>query len=94
MHLSRPVSTYYQLSRHARARMQQRSIPRFAVELLLEFADPVEVPGDCVKHSFNADSWADARDFLGADAGKLDRYRYAYAIVSDEGTVVTVGWLN
>lgn len=94
MHLSRPVSTYYQLSRHARARMQQRSIPLFAVELLLEFADPVEVPGDCVKHSFTADSWADGRDLLGAHASRLDRYRYAYAIVSGDGTVVTVGWLN
>ena len=94
MHLSRPLSHYYRLSRHALTRMQQRSIPLFAVELLLQLADPVEVPGDCVKHSFTADSWADALDELGPNAGKLDRYRHAYAIVSPDGIVVTVGWLH
>lgn len=94
MQLSRPLSTYYRLSRHARARLQQRSIPLFAVELLLELTDPAQVPGDSLKHSFNADSWADARDQLGPNASKLDRYRHAYAIVSPDGTVVTVGWLH
>jgi hypothetical protein len=94
MHLSRPLSTHYRLSNHARARMQQRSIPLYVVEMLLDLADPIEVPGECAKHSFNAHSWREARDLLGRQANQLDRYRYAYAIVSENGTVVTVGWLH
>lgn len=94
MQLSRPLSTYYRLSRHACARMQQRSIPPFVVELLLELADPVDALGGCMEYRFDAISWAEARHQLGPNASRLDRYRDAYAIVADNGTVVTASRLH
>lgn len=77
------------LSQHARVRMQQRSIPHFIIELLIDYAHPVPAGDGCTSHAFTAETWAEAKQALGPQARNLDRYRNAYAIVSDDGCVVT-----
>ena len=69
--------------------MQQRSIPTFVVELLIDLTDAVDAGGGCTQHRFDADSWAEARRRAGRQARRLDRYRNAYAILSADGLVVT-----
>lgn len=94
MRLSRHLTRHAPLSRHAETRMQQRAIPRFIVELLLDCTDPVPAGDGCVMHRFNAVSWAEARLELGRSASQLDRYRNAYAIIGAGGLVVTVGRIH
>ena len=69
--------------------MQQRSIPQFIVDYLLDFAEPIPAGGGCVRYCFKADSWAEAQRDMGHEARKLDRHRNAYVIVADDGTVIT-----
>ncbi|BCA60688.1 hypothetical protein [Sphingomonas sp. HMP6] len=79
----------YHFSSHAIIRMQQRSIPGYVVDLLLSLTECMWAGGDCYKHSFDADSWAEATRILGPGAAQLGRYRNAYVIVADNGTIVT-----
>lgn len=86
-----PIHTvaHNRLSRHAQVRMQQRSIPQFIVDCLLDFTEAVPAGGGSVRYCFKADSWAEAQRDMGSEARKLDRYRNAYVIVAEDGTVVT-----
>lgn len=77
------------LSRHAQVRMQQRSIPQFIVDCLLDFADPVPAGSGDFEYSFKTDSWAEAQQYMGSKTRKLDRYRNTYVIVCSDGTVKT-----
>lgn len=81
-------------SRHARVRMQQRSIPQVVIDLLLDFAEPVPAGGGCELFRFNAESWTEAFRASGARAGRMDRYRNAYAVVGADGLVVTAARLH
>lgn len=74
--------------------MQQRAIPRFIVDLLLDHTNPVPAGDGCVMHRFNNASWAEARFELGGARAQFDRYRNAYAIVGADGHVVTVGRIH
>lgn len=94
MHPSLHSPFRHQLSRHALVRMQQRSIPHFLVDLLIELTDPVPAGSGCSLHRFDADSWAEAQHMMGGRARELDRYRNAYVIVAEDGLVVTAARLN
>jgi hypothetical protein len=85
-------TTHY--SRHAAVRMQQRSIPDAAVELLLDFALPTPVGGGSLSYRFTADTWADAQTALGSRAPAFVKYRNAYVIESADGVVITAAWLH
>lgn len=89
MHYPIHTVVHSRLSRHAQVRMQQRSIPQFIVECLLDFAEPIPAGGGSFRYCFKADSWAEAQRDMGREARKLDRYRNAYVIVGKDGTVVT-----
>ena len=89
MQISSHFLPCHRLSRHAMIRMQQRSIPSFIIDLLLELTDSVSAGGGSFKHGFHVDSWAEAQRTLGSRASKLDRYRNAYVIVAADGTVAT-----
>ena len=94
MQTSYSFISHHTLSRHARIRMAQRSIPQFVVDLLLDFTDPVSAGSGCHLHRFNADSWAEAQHAVGNRASRLDRYRNAYIIVGANGSVVTAARLH
>ena len=81
------------LSRHAEQRMQQRGIPRQAVDVVLAYGRVShDHHGGCVV-------WLDkrARARLCREAGRrvlrrLDKHLNAYAVTDpDDGTVLTVG---
>jgi hypothetical protein len=79
-------------TRHANVRMQQRSIPPAAVDVLLGFANPVRVRGHADRYEFDKRSWKRAKAYLGNDVARsFERYRDLYAIVAD-GRVITVAW--
>ena len=79
------------LSRHARARMQQRGIRLDALEALLDFGRVAHAGGGRDIIFFDkkararlarADPWA---------TSEADRVCRSYAIVESDGTVITVG---
>ena len=80
-------------SRHAIVRMQQRSIPTAAVDLLLDFAQATPVGGGAISYRFTQDSWDIAMSVLGDAAPAFRRYRNAYVIEGRDGVVVTAAWL-
>lgn len=77
------------LSHHAKARMQQRSIPNALVELLLDWGEPVDAGSGCYRYEFRKSSLAEARRLLGRGAKSLDRYLNAYVVVTADDLVVT-----
>ncbi len=74
---------------HAAARMQQRAIPIEAIELLLDFGTSTRCRG---ADSFFFDRKARQRlaAVLGrADLRRAEKYLNAYAVVADDGCVIT-----
>lgn len=79
------------ISQHARQRFRQRAIPPFVVDLLDDYGSCVRV--DSASRLF-FDKKARARlkrVFSESTLKTLDRWFNVYAVVSDDGTVVTVG---
>ena len=80
------------LSHHAQQRMQQRGIPRKAVDYLLAYGRVShDHHGGCVL-------WLDkrSRSRIGAEEGrqalrKLEKHLNAYVVTDSDGSVVTVG---
>lgn len=82
-----------QLTGHAATRMRQRSIPLVAVELLAEFAHEQHDHRGAAVLSFDKRSRAAARNGIGDYAFRaLEHWFNAYAVISDSGAVITVGW--
>lgn len=94
MRTSAWTATEYRLTKHARLRMQQRAIPLFVVELLIDLANPVDTYDGCTLHRFDRYSWAEARSLVGGSANKLDHYRNACVVLGARGDVVTAFHLN
>ena len=80
------------LTQHARLRMQQRGIPRQAIDYVLAYGRVShDHHGGCVV-------WLDKRckARLGREEGrqvvrKLDKHLNAYAVIDPDGVVMTVG---
>lgn len=89
MHVAYESYSKPRLSRHAQARMQQRSIPSAVVYLLLDFADPRPAGEGCQRFAFTKRSITDARRALGRSAKALDRYLNAYVVVTEDNLVIT-----
>lgn len=81
------------LSRHARLQMQRRCIPEAAVELILDFATSTPAGNGTQRYRFDNRSWAAAAGHLGSQARIFEKYRNAYVIEANDGTVVTAAWL-
>lgn len=80
------------MTRHAQARMQGRAIPADAIDLLLDFGASMRVRG---ADSFYFDQPARRRAAAELDRTTLRRtakYLNAYAIVADDGSIVTAAW--
>jgi hypothetical protein len=78
-------------SKHAKRRMQQRSIPKHVVDYLLTYADPAKTKGGAERYSFTRTSWQRLCAHLGREIRNIERYRRAYAVTAN-GVVVTVAW--
>jgi hypothetical protein len=80
------------LSRHARERVRQRAIPPSVVDALLDFGERVRSGAGAEICFFTKRSWRRFAAYLGHEARHFERYREVYAIVADDGRVVTACW--
>ena len=80
------------LSRHAEQRSQQRGIPRLIVDWLERYGDERYDHNGCTLLYFTKRSLRDLeRDVGRQPVRRMWEYMRAYAVVSSDGTVVTVG---
>ena len=75
---------------HAEARLQQRAIPLFVVELLEQFGS-VDRCGKAERLTFDKAARRRIARHLGGDRGlrMIDRWLDVYAVISDGGHLVT-----
>ena len=79
------------LTTHARARMQQRGIPEAALDVLLEYGHEAHDHRGAVIVLFDKRSRRDLRRRIGDGFRRVERWLDTYAVVSDDGAVMTVG---
>ena len=80
------------LTEHARIRMQQRGIPRAALEILLDFGREAHDHRGCRVVLFDKRSRRHLANELGRDRIRsVERYLDAYAVVGSDDMIVTVG---
>jgi hypothetical protein len=80
------------LSKHARQRMKDRSIPPSIVEALLDFGERSPVGAGAETCYFTKKSWRRFAAYLGLEARYFERYRSVYVIVANDGEVITACW--
>lgn len=80
------------LSRHAQARVTQRSIPASIIDALLDFGERARAGCGAETCYFTKRSWKRFAAYLGQEARHFERYRAVYAVVADDGKVVTACW--
>jgi hypothetical protein len=79
------------LTTHARVRMQQRGIPESALDVLLEYGREAHDHRGAVIVLFDKRSRGHLRRRIGDRFRKVERWLNAYAVLSDDGAVITVG---
>jgi hypothetical protein len=82
------------ITSHAAGRMQNRSIPITAIDMLLAFGSSRRSRG---AESFYFDHAARRRAAAALDATTLrqsEKYLNAYAVVSNDGALITAAWRN
>jgi hypothetical protein len=79
------------VSRHAKARMQQRGIAPSAVDCLLDFGREHHDHRGAVVVVLDRAATRRLARFAPARAGELDALRGLYAVVASDGCVCTVG---
>lgn len=77
---------------HGAIQSQRRSIPPSVVEALQDFGEVEHDGRGAERYFFNKRTWRRYCLFLGAAAKHYDRYRSAYVVISEEGSVITTGW--
>lgn len=77
---------------HAGRRLRQRSIPKEAIELLMEFGTITRSHG-ADRLFFDKKSRQRFKRQMGVEVvRRRERYMNAYAVVSDSGAVITAGY--
>ena len=82
------------LTRHGARRSQQRSIPKHAIELLIDHGEEEPAGNGCHRYYFTKRTWHAFSRRVGTRAKDFERYRTAYVVVGDDGYIVTVGWIH
>lgn len=78
------------LTKHAKQRMQQRSIPPIIVDCLIRFGHS-EPSGDGTrKYYFDKSSHRRFQKYAGQLSGILEQYLNVYVVLANDFTVVTV----
>ena len=77
------------LSRHAKQRMAQRSVSFTAIDLLMEFGDATPCGGRASAITINKYDLQDLRA-EGVGSATIEKLRRLRAVLSDDGTLVTV----
>ncbi len=80
------------LTRHAAIRAQQRSIPQFIHDALLDWGNCGDAGSGASSYFFSKRGWRKFAEYLGKEAKRFEHYRNAYIIVAEDGTIITVCW--
>jgi hypothetical protein len=80
------------MTHHARERARARSIPASVVDALLDFGERARAGAGAETCYFTKRSWRRFAAYLGHEARHFERYRSAYAVVGDDGLVITTCW--
>lgn len=80
------------LTQHAAARLQQRAIPVLALDLLWEFGSTARSRGADNLFFDRAARQRLARTLGHEGLRRIHKLTNAYAVVADDGTVITAGW--
>lgn len=79
------------MTRHAKQRSLDRSIPNITRHLLLSFGSCKPAAKSEVRYSFDKQSWKDLeREFGTWPLKKMEQLRRVYMIVGDDGSVITL----
>ena len=78
-------------SRHALVRAQQRSIPPLVIDLLLRFGQSERSAG-ADKYFFDKAARRRLQAYAGSPASQLNDHLDAYAVVSNDDRLITVGY--
>lgn len=80
-----------ELTRHARTRAQQRSIPLTVVDLLQDFGGESYCGKGAIRYIFDRGAKARLRLQLGQDQlRQIEPWLNVYAVVGDAGRIITV----
>ncbi|MDV5824310.1 hypothetical protein [Sphingobium naphthae] len=80
------------LTKHAAVRCQQRSVPHAVIDALIDFGETQHDSQGAVRHFFSKRAWRLYSAYLGTESKHYDRYRSAYAVIAEDGSVITTGW--
>ncbi|MFN3591631.1 MAG: hypothetical protein ACK4MX_06275 [Thermaurantiacus sp.] len=75
---------------HARARMQQRSVPEWVVAVVITHGELRHVGDGDVSYSFSTRAWRQIGDREPELVRRLERWRNVYVVLTAEGDVKTV----
>ena len=82
-----------QFTRHARARLQQRSIPLAVVDLLQDFGRESYCGRGAIRYVFDRGARASLRRQFSRDQlRQIEPWLNVYAVVGDVGQIVTVAY--
>ena len=80
------------LSRHARRRRQQRSIPPAVIDALLDFGERQPAGGGSISVFFTKRAWRRFTSYMGTAIIGYERYRNCYLIEASDGCIVTTAF--
>ncbi len=81
------------MTRHAEKRSAERCIPKVAQWLLTAYGQTEKAGGGAVRYSFDKRAWREVETFFGPwPLKKMDQLRKAYMVVSDTGSLITIGY--
>ena len=84
--------TSHNFSHHAQVRKQQRAIPPIIVEWLQDYGCVIRKEGADVYYLDKKGRRKLKRDIGSVPYRRMEDLLDAYAVIADDGTLVTIGW--
>lgn len=85
---------HVQKTQHGQRRQDDRCIPQFIIDALIDFGDEHFQPGRCRSYSFSKASWKRYARYMGKAIAGHERYRNVYLVVSADNSIITIAWRN
>lgn len=77
-------------SNHAKIRSQQRGIPKSSVDLIIQYGEPREVPGNAVAFRVNREVIPKLQARVKTILKEIEMLKDKTVVISNDNTVVTV----
>lgn len=77
-------------SNHAKVRSQQRGIPKSTIDLILQFGEPKELPGNAVAYRVNRDVIPKLQARVKAILKQIETLKDKTVVISDDNNIITV----